>query len=296
MPEATHVAYSDETSYNVGRFRGIGLVTARREEALALTGEFGRLLRDGDISELKWERLRGARERDVALKMLGLAVKKASAGLLRLDILIWDTQDSRHAVKGRDDLANLQRMYYQLLKNVLRERWPDGSVWRLHPDEQTGIDWETIGGFLELAGMQVEDVGLLDAGQFSLRIKKEFSIDRIVPCRSDVEPLVQLADLCGGLGVYSREHYGRYEHWLNAAGPQPPLFGSSTGASAGLGRADWARCELLHRFHGLCKGQKLGVGLEGSRGLRTRNPARPVNFWWYQPQSERDKAPTKRAR
>jgi hypothetical protein len=40
----------------------------------------------------------------------------------------------------------------------------------------------------------------------------------------------------------------------------------------------------------------LGVSLKTHGGLRTLQPANRINFWWYEPQSPEDKAPTKTRR
>lgn len=289
----THLAYADESAYNDGRYRSIGLITVRSDDAPALVEELLTLLRDSSITEFKWENLRGARERFAAKKMLDFTVRNAHAKRLRLDCIVWDTEDSRHAIKGRDDLANLQRMYYHLLRAVLRNRWPDGSVWRLHPHQHTAINWTAVESFLDRASTDVEDVGLLEPGPFRLRLKQEFEIDRIAPCRSQDEPLVQLADLCAGLAVYSRQNYDRYQAWVAANGAQRSFFTPPPGSSTGLSRADNTRCEVLREFDEMCKAHRLGVSLKSHRGLRTPDPANPINFWWYTPQSDLDKAPTR---
>jgi len=36
----------------------------------------------------------------------------------------------------------------------------------------------------------------------------------------------------------------------------------------------------------------MGVSLRKYKGLRTMKPSNPINFWWYEPQSDLDKAPT----
>jgi len=50
----------------------------------------------------------------------------------------------------------------------------------------------------------------------------------------------------------------------------------------------------LAEFNAACKSKKLGVSLKTHRGLRTLNPESPINFWWYEPQHDADRAPTKR--
>jgi hypothetical protein len=291
----THVAYADETQHNIGRFRGIGLISLRYGDASSVGADVQNLLRDLGISEFKWSKLNSRNDRDAACKMLGYAIKKACAGVLRADVLTWDIQDRRHMVRGRDDIANLQRMYYHLFKNVLRVRWPDGSIWQLCPDEQTSIKWREIQDFLNLASSQVEiRHDMFSQGKFSLSLKEEFGIKQIVPCPSCKESLVQLADLFAGLAAYSRNRYDRYELWQHTHGQkrQLGLFPPEPQSSAQLSHRDHGRCHVLATFDAACKRERLGVGLKDSRGLKTYGPSNPINFWWYEPQHEEDRAPT----
>jgi len=76
----THVAYADESRYNVGRYRGIALVTMATHDALALQEELCRLLSDSGLAEFKWKHLHGAKQRFAALKLLDSAVCAALRG------------------------------------------------------------------------------------------------------------------------------------------------------------------------------------------------------------------------
>lgn len=293
--EPTHVAYADESKHNVGRYRGVALISLRLEDAGRLSAELEGLFQESGITEFRWKKVGNAKYRFAAIKMLGYGVEKATKGLLRVDVLTWDTEDSRHKVRGRDDIANLQRMYYHLFRHVLRERWPDGSLWRLCPDENTALDWDTMEDFLNMASSRVETrQDLFSGGKFRARLKQEFSIEQIVPRKSHEEPLVQLGDLFVGFAVYSRTSYNRYKAWQRGSTQQLPLFEEGEG-SAQLSLSDQERCQVLDRFDALCKRRKLGVSLKTHRGLWTPDPKNPVNFWWYEPQHEEDRAPVRSA-
>jgi hypothetical protein len=294
--EPTHIAYADETHHNVGRYRGVGLVSLGYEHAGGLGQALQNLLRDSGVTEFKWQKLDSETDRKAALGMLHYAIDKACADVLRLDVLTWDIEDSRHRVQGRDDTANLQRMYYHLFKNVLRARWPDGSIWRLCPDEHTGLKWNEIEDFLDMASTQIETrQDLFSQEEFSMRLKQEFGIEQITPCQSHEEPLVQMADLFVGLAVYSRSSYNRYEQWQRNCSQQQMLFADEM-PSVRLSRSDRERCCVLAELDAVCKRQKLGVSLKTNRGLKTFNPANPVNFWPYEAQHEEDRAPVKRSK
>ncbi len=291
--QITHVGFSDESNRNVGRFRSLSLVTTSLVHLNELEERLKALLSESGVSEFKWTKLRGARERFAAQKMCNFAIEKACAGQLRVDVLIWDIQDSRHKIVGRDDIANLQRMYYHLFRNVLRLRWPDDAVWRLYPDEHTAMDWQAVEDFLERtsAGVEIEH-SLFRPGRFRIRLKKEFGLEEIAPARSAERPLLQLADLFAGIAVFSREKFQYYRAWLEIQFPQSRLWEDGSGSNPS-GR-DKERFEVLKAFDEACKARRLGVSLATKCGLWTPNPENALNFWMYEPQHPEDKAPVRR--
>jgi len=289
----THVGFADESYWNTGRFRSLGMVTLSVACLKTLEGEAEDLLKKSDVREFKWKKLDGAKERFAAEKLCRFAVDKASAGQLRVDVLIWDIQDSRHNVPGRDDIANLERMYYHLFRNVLRARWPDNAVWRLHPDEHTALNWETVQDCLENRSVRVEkDRSLFTGGRFRIRLRREFGIEEIQPVSSEEHPLLQLADLFAGLAVFSRDKFDDYKKSLQATSPQTVLFDEAD-ASSNSSRSSRERFHVLKELDHMCKENKLGVSLKSKRGLWTPDPKNPINFWIYEPQHPEDKAPQK---
>ncbi len=192
----------------------------------------------------------------------------------------------------RDDIANLQRMYYHLLKNVLQARWPDYSEWNIFPDEHTGLNWNEVEDFLDRASMTSEVVkDLLTKGSFKVRLRTEFRIEEIVPSKSHLEPLIQVADLLAGLGSYSYDKFRTYIEWKRQNSRQSELLLQANNLPLKLSCADRERCRVLDEFDAACKFRKLGVSLSTHRGLQTPNPKNPINFWLYVPQHEKDVAP-----
>jgi hypothetical protein len=218
-------------------------------------------------------------------------IENARRERIRVDSSIWDTQDARYNIIGRDDVANLQRMYYKLFKNVLINRWPNGSTWELFPDEHTEMDWENVHNFLgraEISSKIRRD--LLTEGKFKILIRHEFKILKIQPVRSHENPLVQLADFFVGLGIYSKENFFRYKLWKRENHPQRTFFEPETEK---FSNAEQERFTVLDNLNYLCKTFKLGVSLNREKCLKTFDPKRPINFWWYESQNEMDKAPTR---
>ncbi len=286
----THIGFSDESNWNVGRFRSLSLVTIPVEGLVSLSEELCELLNQSDIREFKWKRLRGARERFAALKMCDFAIQHACSGNLRIDVLVWDIEDSRHNIQGRDDIANLQRMYYHLFRNVLRMRWGGGhTVWRLFPDEHTAMDWEKVEDCLEASGSHVK----VERSLFGVRLRREFQIEEIIQVTSKDQPLLQLADLFAGLAVFSREKFEQYQEWIQGRVGHRMLFDHGE-VDGNISGADIVRFQVLKHLDEECKKRRLGVSLRTYRGLTTPNPVNPINFWLYQPQHPDDRAPTRK--
>jgi hypothetical protein len=86
VAEITHVAYSDETHHNVGRFKGIGVVTAPIDHATQASEEVKAILATANVSELKWEKLRTARDRIAAVRVADWLFSKIA--VLRFDVLV----------------------------------------------------------------------------------------------------------------------------------------------------------------------------------------------------------------
>lgn len=292
--KVTHLGFSDESNWNVRRFRSLGLVTLPLQFLADFEKGLKSLLEESGVAEFKWKKLRGARERFAAEKMCRFAINWAIKGKLRVDVLIWDINDSRHRVAGRDDTANLERMYYHLFRNVLRARWPDSAVWRLHPDEHTALDWKPVQDCLDAKSTKFElERSLLTRGTFRLRLRREFGIEEITPVASEKYPLLQLADLFAGLAVFSHDKFDEYQNWLDVTSPQMSLLPKDTSSNSEPSRASRERFEVLKGFDESCKRRKLGVSLRTRRGLWTPNPENPINFWFYEPQRPEDKAPRK---
>jgi len=296
----THIGFADESNWNTGRFRSLGLVTTKASLSSPFNQELATILDTSGITEFKWERLRSAKTRFAAEKLCQFAVEKAIAGQLRIDVLIWDIEDSRHKIPKRDDIANLQRMYFHLFRNVLRLRWPKGAVWRLHPDEHTAMDWNTVEDFLEMTSIRTDHTpSLFNRGLFHFRLKAEFGIQEIQPLRSIDTPLLQLADLFAGMGAFSHEQFGLYQIWLHhkKRTEHPSLFleveENDNDKEVKFSRSKQERFQVLSVFDKMCKAHKLGVSLKTWQGLRTPNPHNPLNFWLYEPQHPNDKAPTR---
>ena len=288
----SHLAVADESYTTNSRFRSVAVVTLKDWDARRINWRFGQLIKDSDLKEFKWKKLKQARERFAAEKIIELTLQLAHEEKLRVDTLIWDTQDGRHNIQGRDDIANLQIMYFQLFKNVMRYRWPADSTWHLYPDENSALDWKVMKSFLDKTGFTALPRSL-GSESFQTRLQRDFQVLRIQEVNSKHTPLCQVADLFAGLGAYSYAGFEQYRHWLNTQSGQQQMQFFDNQLEPDLSNRDQARGAIIQCLHHGCKKHHWRVGLTSSRGLKSYDPNQPINFWLYEAQHRLDKAPVR---
>jgi len=292
VPSIPHFGFSDESRYNVGRFRGVGMISMPEIEMAEIESSLNRAMGESNVKEFKWQKLKTAQYRFAAERIIDICFEAACRGKLRIDVLIWDTEDHRHKTFGRDDLANLQRMYFHLYKNVLKKRWPYNSRWTLFPDQQSQIAWDDINYHLNHAGIGIAENDLFSSGGISLRLRTDFDVESIKQVNSCEVGLCQAADLFVGLGVFSWEAYDRYCQWKHQNSEQLTLF--SNQEEVNFTNKENDRFWILRMFDQKCKSRKLSVGLKTTHGLLTKDPRKPINFWLYKSQSDQDIAPKRK--
>jgi len=146
---AAFEAYSDESGVPNQRYKAIAVVSGSRADLASLRGSLQSSLTQPGIRELKFAEVKGDRRRwACADEFVAHAVEFAGTGRIRLDVIVWDMQDSRHAIRGRDDIACLERMYYHVLINMAR-RW-GREAWRFFPDEQSAVDFWEMQNYLNM--------------------------------------------------------------------------------------------------------------------------------------------------
>jgi hypothetical protein len=297
MNKPTHLAFGDESYSSAERYRSVAIVTMEATKYDQLESEVKHLLSESSVSEFKWKKLKNAKYCFAAEKLVDWVMKNISSRQVRVDVLVWDSQDQRHEVFGRDDRANLADMYTFLFRNVLSRRWGKDTTWGLHPDENSSIDWGSIRDRIvkssyKLVPMEYQTVDMAAPTRLLLEYIRQYRVMRIEEASSTDNVFLQIADLFGGLGVFSRKHFDKYGNWLEANSPQMRLFPNEVEYE--LTNSEEYRCRVLLRLDTLCKQANMTVSLKQNRGLRTYDPQRDLlNFWYYEPQTEHDKAPTK---
>lgn len=289
---SSHVAFSDEAYYTSSRYRSIAVVSLAKSDFDDMSSDLTELLIDSDVREFKWQKLRQARERFAALKMIDCVMNYAIQEKTRIDVLIWDVYDYRHTIMNRDDNENFQRMYYHLFNNVFMNRWPRLSTWELYPDENSVVNWDRLQEFLDSAGIEISyQAPLSTQEEFRISLWREFKINKIKEINSKDYVLCQVADLFAGLGVFSYLSYDKYQFWLSEQSGQKRLL-PNRNDDIEFSNSEKNRFAIINYLDGICKSHRLTVGLNSTNGFKTYNPNNPINFWFYEPQHLKDKAPS----
>jgi len=294
MKSESFVAYSDESGTFHRRYQAIAVVTGRKNLLLQLEDGLRGILNKHGVDEVKFNEIGTHSPKvEAAREFFQCVVKKfASSAKLRIDILSWDIQDSRHAIQGRDDIANLERMYYKALIHAARQ-W-NQTEWNFYPDKNSQVHWNEIAEFLNRTRLGHPKPNFLtlfeaEAVNYLLQFRS------VKPTDSQQEPLIQLADLFAGMARFTREEGEQCIQWLDSWGNKDQLslpdFLCGEGEVDETTRTKQNRFQLIGELNALCKRHKLGVSLRDRKCLWTPNPTNPINFWNYEPQHEYDKAP-----
>lgn len=286
----THVGFSDESHWNLERYRTLALVTTHLSDANAIDAEVRAILQKDDVRELKWKSVSSARHRFAANHICDFACRPKWRGRMRIDILIWDTHDSRHDVRLRDDSANLGRMYYKLILNVIEWRWPGARSWHMRVDERNDTDWDTLERCLrgqsrkQRTAHEPSFISMAAGpGRRPLHIEEGISKDH---------PLIQVADLFAGLAAFSWNRSEEHHAWravgVEREAGQQSLF--SDLAAGDVSNSARFKHEVLEHFLGIDL-PKVVIEARSGEGLRTIDPRNPINFWLYKAKRADDKAP-----
>ncbi len=280
-----YIAYTDESYIDGERYRSICSFSFVKEAIEDINNNLLEILKESGVNEFKWQKVKDAKYRFCANKLVNFIVNSLHKYNTRIDVVIWDTFDSRHTIPNRDDDANFERMFFHILSNSMKRRMPK-SNWSIYPDERMGIDWKIIHDCLKSVGHRQEYIRSPLFGDFFK--DPYYNVEDFKEIDSQLFPCCQVSDFFAGISVFSKNSYDKYSQWK--ANQLPSLFKQE---SPKLSNREKFRFEVMDNLNIQCKKRGLGVSLETNRCFSTPNPINPINFWYYKPQHEMDKAPTK---
>jgi len=263
------------------------MISMRAELAEEINGKIQILNQESDVKECKWYKLESAKNRFAIQKIIDLCLEYADIDRLRIDVLVWDSEDSRHKVIGRDDNKNLMNMYIQLLKNVIVKRWKGSGVWQIFPDQNSIIDWVHVRNILRKIDLYDDDSdSYLDRtwNQF----KSLHSIVSVEEADSKLTGLCQAIDIFTGMSVFSFEKREAFTEWGKRKSPQQELFPTE---KIELSNKDNEQSTVLNYCLEQMATKNINIRFENNSGLVTKDPNQVVNVWFYTPQTLSDKAP-----
>lgn len=286
MNPIEYVGFTDESYITASRYRSITMVSYDRSSHNAFRDDIKKILTESNVEEFKWQKLKNARYRFCAQKMIDLVFSAYHTYSIRVDTIVWDTDDSRHAVQKRDDSANYARMFFHLVSNVLSRRRNPNAVWSIFPDEKNDIDWETLNQCLANKGKKIARSSplieeLCETAWF-------YSIDRFEQAPSESCVQIQMADLFSGIAVFSVNEGPGYRPWKD--GKTPCLFDID---EKKFSNSEENRFQVMEHLINRAVNENLSIDFQNDKRFKTKNPNDFINFWHYVPQSRKDIAPTK---
>lgn len=282
----THYAFSDDSSHQEGRFNSLALISLKESDFDGINKKLEQIFNESGVkNEFKWEKLKNAKYKFTAEKMIDFVFN--SGDKIRIDVLIWDMEDSRHkGVHGRNDNENLVRMYYHLVATTLSKRWPIKTYWHWIPDKQSSVDWKTLQDCISNKKHKCTQDLFGENSDF-----EKISLEKINPDCSKKHILIQLADLFAGLGAYSYGHFGRFTLWESENKHQASLFPVET---AHFSEGEKYKFHIINILNKKCKDHHLQISFNSSQGFKSNNQSSFINFWLYSPQTSLDKAPIRK--
>ncbi|WP_244283333.1 hypothetical protein [Leptospira neocaledonica] len=182
-------------------------------------------------------------------------------------------------------------MYYKLLRWVKQQWLHGGEEWCFYPDEHTGINWESI---IEV----IENTDLHKKKDFAPELFDIFPKRRFIRVQdhaqviSEKEPLVQAIDLFSGLHRFSRENGDLIFTEIFGEQDQHTFFEPIADPEK-ISRGNRSKITVFHKVYKACSDKSMYISFKERRYLWSRKKEKNMNFWFYEPMGELDKAPKK---
>jgi hypothetical protein len=287
-------SYCDTSGIFDHRFQTIAAITGSHKVVHLLRDKLSQTLESKHVSEAKFadvKKLDSSEFGTAETFLIDSISSFVASGLLRVDVLTWDTTDSRHSIPGRDDVQNLSRMYYHLLRHIAIKSHPES--WNIFLDVNERVEFRSLLSCLSNSSIKVNACQIPMLMEMIRKIENFGIINKVTEIDSKSEPLVQLADIFAGITRFSFESGKQCWEWIanNSIPTQQILPGLSE--LTPIRRSDECRYQLILTLYNLSKKHRLYVSLKTEKHLVTKRSSSPLNFWFYIPQNENDIAPKK---
>lgn len=264
------------------------MIVISKEYCSEINDKLNEILIRYDIKskKFKWNKFNSRDKVNALEEFLEYFFKLMFGNIVFIHTIIWDIQDSRHEIVGRDDNKNLSMMYYKLIKNFSEDKLKNGDVLTIYPDRNNSIDWSLIEEILP-------NDGIYNTKKLSF-CTACFSKVMIEESNTSENALIQIADIFAGMGRTSYEDYDNYEKWTNRT--QQSLFPNENLNRVQISGKDKHRFKIYEFVDKQSKRKSWTVSLRTNKGFSTYDKSKPLNFWFYKPQHDEDKAPLKNIR
>lgn len=289
--DKAHYIFSDESGWNKDtRYGSLAKISGSKENTYELNNELKNILTSFNKNEIKFHGIKGNDQKNIATAFYEKAFQYLKENKIKIHVLVWDKHDDRHNVKGRNDVENLKRMYFHNLK-VVKTHWNIDTTWSFYPDEFNQIDWkEDVIKYFNNSNLLNGDLNQLKLYNSISDIRIKYN--NVKELQSNYFPIIQLADLFAGVIRTSRNESSNFYAWFNQQN-NDAQFELFTQVQISVTQNMLPKYHAMKNFKNLADKYKMGVSLSKERYFKTFSKKSNIFIWYYEPQSELDKAPIK---
>ena len=290
MISPSHFAYLDESYYTTEHdFGAISLISFPACIKENLENKINPIISQFP-SEYKWSSFKSKKYLEQSKKIFTILFDLATRGCLRIDSIIWQTNDPRYPRNQTNTGDKLSVLYYLWLRDTMSKRWGINTSWSINIDEQRQIDWKELRDYIDYAGSRSYTSTIL-GDQYDLEwLRKNpfnYSIEEFQFVVSVVEPFVQIADIFAGVAAYSHNESSRLFEWLAYEAPQHSQGGVFQMPLSldilepmSLSSREINRFKFIKHIQDCCKSKVYQVSLHKKKGLHTFCVESPINFYY----------------
>jgi hypothetical protein len=286
MLNPTHFAFSDESSYTTADSYGaISILNFKAEIKSQLEDEVFPLIYNLP-NEYKWKHFRNKIYFDTSKAIFDILFKYAGLDSLRIDTIIWETNDPRYLRNQTNYGEKLSILYYLQLRDIFAKMWGQNANWIVYTDQQNQINWDELKDYLSYYSMRKYESTLLGQQHDLLWLREnnlKFSIINLSPVESCNQPLVCIADIFAGMAAYSHNKSHKIMEWLQYDANQ--FYEQRTGQISlpflertNLPTHEIWRNKYIKYILDKCGKRKYYVSIRSKKGLHTFRKKMPFNF------------------